>query len=106
MIKKSNQPQQESNYKASLRPFWAIVQKEIGDHTRSWRAIILLSIVALTCLGSLYSSLSNFREAISSNSGDSGFFFSESVHSIGWHPSFFLCIRKLPGALTRHQPWL
>ncbi len=96
MIKKSNQPQQESNYKASLRPFWAIVQKEIGDHTRSWRAIILLSIVALTCLGSLYSSLSNFREAISSNSGDSGFFFLNLFTvSDGTLPSFFVFVSFL-----------
>jgi ABC-2 type transport system permease protein len=96
MIKKSNQPQQGSNHTASLRPFWAMVQKEIGDHTRSWRAIILLSIVVLTCLGSLYSSLSNFTEAISKSSGDSEFFFLNLFTvSDGTLPSFFVFVSFL-----------
>src|SRR3546814_4996562 len=32
-------------------PFWVIVSKEISDHVRSWRFIILLGLIALTCLG-------------------------------------------------------
>ncbi len=52
-------------------PFNAIVEKELSDHVRSWRFIILVIIIALTCFGSIYSALS----AISSEglqSGDSG----------------------------------
>ncbi len=34
-------------------PFWVMVQKEFGDHIRSWRFVILLGIVTLACIGSL-----------------------------------------------------
>ena len=44
--------------------FWVIVNKEISDHVKSWRFIILVSIIALTCLGSLYTALSNIGAAI------------------------------------------
>ncbi|KAA3968925.1 ABC transporter permease, partial [Bacteroides ovatus] len=30
-------------------PFWVIVNKEISDHVKSWRFIILIGIIALTC---------------------------------------------------------
>ena len=77
----------------SLRPFWAMVHKEIADHTRSWRFIILLAIVALTCLGSLYTSLSNFTEAISSRNAESDFFFLNLFTlSDGTLPSFFVFV--------------
>ena len=36
------------------QPFWVIVNKEIQDHVRSWRFIILLAIITLTCMGALY----------------------------------------------------
>jgi ABC-2 type transport system permease protein len=32
-----------------LHPFWVIVFKEISDHVRSWRFIILIAIITLTC---------------------------------------------------------
>lgn len=38
----------------SIHPFRAILNKEITDHVRSWRFIILIAIMALTCLGSIY----------------------------------------------------
>src|SRR3546814_8157068 len=44
-------------------PFWVIVSKEISDHVRSWRFIILLGLIALTCMGSLYTSLTSMGEA-------------------------------------------
>ena len=34
-------------------PFWTIVRKEVSDHVRSWRFLILIGIIALTCMGSL-----------------------------------------------------
>ena len=52
-------------------PFWVIVNKEIADYVRSWRFIILIAIIALTCMGSLYTALSNIREAIKPNDPDS-----------------------------------
>lgn len=56
-------------------PFWAIVQKEVGDHVRSWRFIILLLLIGLTCLGSLYTSLMTIREFGVSDEVDKSFFF-------------------------------
>lgn len=47
-------------------PFWVIVQKEVSDHVRSWRFIILLLLMVLTCIGSLYAALSTIRSAVSS----------------------------------------
>lgn len=49
---------------AQPTPFWVMVQKEIADHIRSWRFIVLLSLVALTFFGSMYGSLSNIRSAV------------------------------------------
>ena len=48
------------------QPFWVIVNKEIRDHVRSWRFIILLAIITLTCLGALYTSLTSMHEAVKS----------------------------------------
>ena len=31
-------------------PFWVIVKKEISDNVHSWRFIILIVIIALTCM--------------------------------------------------------
>ena len=56
-------------------PFMAIVQKEITDHVRSLRFMILLGIIALTCIGSLFASLSTMPELAKQNSGEDPFFF-------------------------------
>ncbi|HEX6428598.1 MAG TPA: ABC transporter permease subunit [Niastella sp.] len=42
-----------------VSPFVIIVRKEIGDHVRSWRFIVLLVLIVLTFLGSIYVSLTN-----------------------------------------------
>lgn len=42
-----------------LSPFAVIVRKEIGDHVRSWRFIVLLVLIVLTFIGSMYVSLTN-----------------------------------------------
>ena len=39
--------------KRIINPFWVMVQKEVADHVKSWRFIILMAIIALTCMGSL-----------------------------------------------------
>lgn len=56
-------------------PFWTIVRKEVGDHLRSWRFIILVAIIALTCAGSLYVALSNIASAIKPGDPDGSFIF-------------------------------
>ena len=59
----------------AIHPFRVLVQKEVSDQVRSWKFVILLAIIALTCLGSLYTSLSNIGHAIKPNDPDAEFLF-------------------------------
>lgn len=45
-------------------PFWVIVQKEFGDHIRSWRFVILLGIVTLACIGSIYTAVTALKDGV------------------------------------------
>lgn len=72
--------------------FWCMVNKEMGDLIRSWRFIILMGIIALTCFGSLYTSLSDFPEVIQKKPDDSFFFLKLFTLSDGTLPSFFVFI--------------
>ncbi|WP_102346461.1 ABC transporter permease [Bacillus sp. Marseille-P3661] len=56
-------------------PFLTMVQKEIADQVRSWRFIILVLLILLTCLASLYSSLSIIRTAAASIDTNDAFLF-------------------------------
>jgi ABC-2 type transport system permease protein len=80
-----------------LHPFWVIVSKEISDHVRSWRFIILIAIIALTCFGSLYTALGNIGQAATKpNDPVSSFFFLKLFTvSDGTLPSFFVFISFL-----------
>jgi ABC-2 type transport system permease protein len=51
----------------SASPFAIIVRKEIGDHVRSWRFIVLLVLIVLTFLGSMYVSLTNLKSVTAGN---------------------------------------
>jgi ABC-2 type transport system permease protein len=75
-LQKLNEPGKE-------RPsiFWAIVRKEFTDYITSWRIIILLIIIALTCIGSLYTVLTTIRDAVSQ---------SEEAQTIGRESFLFL----------------
>lgn len=75
-------------------PFWIIVEKEISDHFRSVRFMILMGIVVLTCMGSLYSSLSNFSEVVKS-SEDEFFFLRLFTTTDGAMPSFVVFLSFL-----------
>lgn len=78
------------------QPFWVIVNKEIRDHVCSWRFIILLVIITLTCMGALYTSLTSMREAIKSGNAEDTFFFLKLFTvSDGTLPSFVLFINFL-----------
>ncbi len=79
-----------------IHPFWVIVQKEISDHIRSWRFIILIAIIALTCIGSMYTALANISKATGqSNTEDTFFFLKLFTISDGTLPSFFVFISFL-----------
>lgn len=49
--------------------FGVLVRKEVSDHIRSWRFILLLGIIALTCVASLYTALNSIRDALGSEDG-------------------------------------
>jgi len=79
-----------------LHPFWVIVNKEISDYVRSWRFIILIVLIALTCLGSMYTALGNIAKAVKPNDPDGTFFFLKLFTiSDGTLPSFFVFISFL-----------
>ena len=74
-------------------PFWVIVRKEVADHVRSWKFIILIAIIALTCMGSLYTALTNIGAAIKPNDPDGSFLFLKLFTvSDGTLPSFVIFI--------------
>lgn len=60
---------------ANPHPFWVLVQKEVADHLRSWRYIILIALICLTCLGSLYTALTSIRDAVSTDDVERAFVF-------------------------------
>ena len=77
-------------------PFWVVVNKEISDHVKSWRFIILMGIILLTCMGSLYTSLTNIGAAIKPNDPDGSFLFLKLfTASDGTLPSFVQFINFL-----------
>ncbi len=46
-------------------PFGVMMRKEMADHIRSWRFIVLIALIFLTFVASMYVSLSNIRSATS-----------------------------------------
>jgi ABC-2 type transport system permease protein len=79
-----------------LHPFWVIVFKEISDHVRSWRFIILIAIITLTCLGSMYTALTNISKAVKPDDPEGAFFFLKLYTiSDGTLPSFIVFVSFL-----------
>lgn len=77
----------------SMHPFRVMVNKEISDHVRSWRFIILIVIISLTCMGSLYTSLTNISDAVKPNDPEGTFFFLKLFTlSDGSLPSFLVFV--------------
>ncbi len=79
-----------------LNPFWVIVRKEISNSIRSWKFLIMLALVLLTCMGSLYTALGDFSSAIKGGSAEDDFFFLKLfTHSDGVLPSYIVFISFL-----------
>jgi ABC-2 type transport system permease protein len=79
-----------------IHPFRVIVNKEMSDHIRSWRFIILLSLIALTCLASVYTGLSGLGAKVkSADSGNPFFFLQLFTSSDGTLPPFFVFVSFL-----------
>lgn len=57
-------------------PFNVMVHKEMADHIRSWRFIVLMGLIILTFVASMYVSLGNIRSAMSNvNDPDHAFLY-------------------------------
>jgi len=79
-----------------IHPFRVIVNKEMSDHIRSYRFIILLSLIALTCLASVYTGLSGIGARLSSGDSENSFFFLLLfTASDGTLPPFFVFVSFL-----------
>jgi ABC-2 type transport system permease protein len=77
-------------------PFNVIVQKEMSDQVRSWRFIIMLAIIVLTCAGSMYTALTNIAGSVKPNDPEGSFFFLRLFTiSDGTMPSFLVFITFL-----------
>ena len=77
-------------------PFRVIMEKEMADHFTGWRFMILTAIIALTCLGSLYTALANMGQAVKPNDPEGTFFFLKLFTiSDGTMPSFVVFISFL-----------
>lgn len=63
---KSNQSPKKA---VSEGPFNIIVRKEIADHIRSWRFIVLIGLIVLTFIASMYVALGNIKSSVG-NSDD------------------------------------
>ncbi|MCU9612862.1 ABC transporter permease [Caldibacillus lycopersici] len=74
--------------------FFAIVRKEFTDYITSWRIIILLFLILLTCVGSLYTAITSIQDAIDASdeakaiARDSYLFLQLFTISDGTLPSF------------------
>jgi ABC-2 type transport system permease protein len=80
-----------------LHPFWVIVGREMSDHIRSWRFIILLALISLTCFGSLYTGLSNIGtpKAAGTEANKAFFFLQLFTATDGTLPSFIVFLNFL-----------
>jgi len=89
----SNKLQDEKVNGKILSPFRVILNKEISDHVRSWRFLILFAIIALTCIGSMYTGLTNIGKAVKPNDAEGAFFFLKLFTvTDGTLPSFIVFI--------------
>jgi ABC-2 type transport system permease protein len=72
-------------------PFAVMVRKEIADHIRSWRFIVLLILIVLTFVGAMYVSLTNLKAAVSNeNDPDRLFLYLKLLTATdGSLPSFY-----------------
>ncbi len=75
----------------SSGPFAVMVKKEVADHIRSWRFIVMLILIILVFLGTLYISFSHIRQAVSNvQDSDSNFVYLKLLTvSDGTLPTFY-----------------
>ncbi|MGC8823219.1 MAG: ABC transporter permease [Bacteroidales bacterium] len=70
-----------------------MVRKEVADYLRSWRFLIMVALIVLTCIGSVYTAITNMPKAIEKANPDQVFFFLKLFTvSDGTMPSFIVFI--------------
>ena len=94
--RKASGKKREQGSEGRVNAFWVIVRKEVSDHVRSWRFKILVVLLAMTCLGSLYTALSNIADAVKATDPDDSFLFAKLFTlTDGTLPSFTVFISFL-----------
>lgn len=89
-------PWKPRNEERIRHPFRVMIEKEMADYIRSWRFIILIAIIALTCIGSLYTALTNMSQAVKPGNPEGSFFFLKLFTiTDGTMPSFTVFISFL-----------
>ncbi|WP_372632967.1 ABC transporter permease [Cohnella sp.] len=73
--RKTDAPSAAVREPRAASPFWVMVEKEFGEHIRSWRFVILLGIVTLACIGSLYTAVTALKDGAQTVGGDANFLF-------------------------------
>ena len=82
---------------------YALYRKELADHLRSRRFLIILALILLTSCASIYGALSGLSEAVGSGSQQyfsEAFYVKRGVHSV---VSF---LHRAARALCGTDPWL
>jgi ABC-2 type transport system permease protein len=89
-----------ANHKQQLAPFAVIVRKEIGDHVRNWRFIVLLVLIVLTFLSSMYVSMTNLTNPAAAVVPDNGLLYLKILTTTdGSLPSFHIFMSFLGAIL-------
>lgn len=70
LVKKVSTGSVRAREPGSSASFWVMVQKEIGDHIRSWRFGILIGIIILACIGSIFSAVTAIRDGTLDKTGN------------------------------------
>ncbi len=79
-----------------INPFKVMVMKEISDTIRSWKFLIMVGLMLLTCMGSLYGALSDFSTVVKNSNTHTDFFFLKLfTHSDGTLPSYLVFVSFL-----------
>lgn len=82
-----------STGRETSHPFWLIVEKEISDHVRSLRFVIMVALIGLTSAATVYLAMSGLKDAIKPSDPEGSFLFLKLFTvSDGAIPSFHIFI--------------
>lgn len=89
----SNLRDVQSREATFIAALWVMVRKEVADYLRSWRFLILVALIVLTCIGSVYTAITNMAKALEKSNPDQIFFYLKLFTvSDGTMPSFIVFV--------------